>query len=226
MLYPSREHSTVLVGENSTAVFNLVWYSPGFYDSPASFDMVTEVTKIITHVLETKRKVDKRFEYGGEYDLEYLLNLTDRQFGLVPELNPLKGVVWNDLNYFGEKPSERSLEILGDIIKHWKGHKEKLADLFVISGSPAKGYVSVRKDNKMGNLAVIGFHEWNNFERIKVNVTIEPFVLGNYPISLLPKKDWPFEDIEVQHLDGTIGPSENQLPPTIYYMTKFVPEHS
>lgn len=222
MIYPSKNYSRINIGESINAIFNLVWYSPGSCDPPASFDLVVSVAREITNILKFKKDEDNSFEYSRKDDLIYFLTLTERHFGLVIELNPHKGVVWDDLRDSNNYPDEWDVEKIMKAIQHWKNKDEKLTDLFIISGSPSKGYVTVRKDSLAGNKIIIGFHEWDdNYERIKVNITVETFLSDSYPASLLPGESWPREN--VLRPDGTHGPGE-RMSPTIYYMTKFMIE--
>lgn len=222
MIYPSKNYSHVNIGENINAIFNLVSYSPGSYDPPASSDLVVSVAREITDVLELKKNEDNSFEYSRRDDLMYFLTLTQRHFGLVIELNPHKGVVWDDLHDSNNYSDEGSVEMIMKAIQQWKNKDEKLTDLFIISGSPSKGYVTVRKDRLTGNKIIIGFHEWDDdYERIKVNITVESFLPNSYPSSLLPRESWPYD--EVLRPDGTHGPGK-RMSPTIYYMTKFMIE--
>jgi hypothetical protein len=211
MIYPSKEHSIVQVGDNTNAIFNLTWFTPGSYDPPASFDLVVSVAKEITDVLKVKREGDKNFQYEGEYDLEPFLNLTERNFGLVPDLDPLKGVVWDDLEKFGAEVN--TVEIKKVFVK-WKNKREKLTDLFIISGSPSKGYVSVRKGISNDNVIIIGFHYWDGYELIKVKVTFEAFLFNSYPKSPLPIEEWPREEVDKSYGTNGIGAP---IPPTIFY---------
>lgn len=216
MIYPLKEPSIVQLGDNTNAIFNLTWFTPGSYDPPASFDLVVSVAIEITDALKAKRKIDKNFEYGEEYDLVPFINLTDRNFGLVPDLDPINGVVWDDLGKFGEKVN--TVEI-NKILAQWKNKQEKLTDLFIISGSPSKGYVTVRKGISNDNVIIVGFHYWDGYEIIKVKVTFEPFLLNSYPKSLLPIEQWPHEEVDKSYGTNGIGAP---VCPTIFYMTRFV----
>ncbi len=222
MLFPSKEVSIVKVGQSCEAEFNMVWYTPGSSNIPSDFDLLINVASEITHILEIQQERDSSYKYDGKFPLEEIVTLTDRKFAIALDLKNFDKFVWNDLTHPSSPPSAETRNLLRrEIAKENSGLGLNIANLFIVSGTPSKGFITVFSSGKEKRVIHFLFHDWNCNVIIRANVTLEPFVLGEYPVSLVPKDEWPIKVHDSIDCQGQPSTFEEQVPPTFYYFTKF-----
>lgn len=223
MLFPSKEVSTVKVGQAAEAEFNMVWYTPGSSNIPSDFDLLIEIAYEITRVLKVQQERDNSYKYDGKYPLTEIITLTDRKFAIAVDLKNFDRFIWNDLTEPSSPPNADTKKILGRLIaKESLDIGLNITSLFVISGTPSKGFITVYSSGKEKKMIHFLFHDWGCNVIIRTNVTVEPFLLGEYPASLVPKDKWPVKVNDTVDYQGQPSTFEEQVPPTFYYFTKFV----
>lgn len=222
MLFPSKEVSTVKVGKSCEAEFNMVWYTPGSSNIPSDFDLLIKVASEITHVLEIQQESDSSYKYDGKFPLTEIITLTDRKFAIALDLKNFDKFVWNDLTQPSSPPNPETRNILRrEIAKENSGFGLNITNLFIVSGTPSKGYITVYSSGKEKRVIHFLFHDWYGNAIIRANVTVEPFVLGEYPASLLSKDEWPIKVHDTIDYQGQPSTFEERVSPTFYYFTKF-----